>query len=95
MYEYIKYFIELGFGLSMFLNAIVFIPQAVKLYKIKDPKGLSLTTFLGFNVTQIFAIFYGYIKKDYILMLGFALTFILCAIVTLEIYLYGKHKKIM
>jgi MtN3 and saliva related transmembrane protein len=63
MIEYTKLFVEFCFGLSMFVNAILFVPQIFRLFKTKNPVGLSLTTFVGFNTIQIFSILHGYIHK--------------------------------
>lgn len=44
---------EIGFAVSLLANAVLFIPQIVKLMKIKNSEGVSTITFLGFNVIQI------------------------------------------
>lgn len=85
---WLKYFIEFMFGLSLFFNALLFIPQAMKLFKSKSSKDLSLITFCGFNFMQIFAILHGVLNRDYILAVGFLLSFILCGVVTFLIVLY-------
>ena len=45
--------IESLFGMGLFVNAALFIPQAIKLFREKDSKELSLITFLGFNAIQL------------------------------------------
>jgi MtN3 and saliva related transmembrane protein len=84
--------IELVFGLAMILNAIVFIPQALKLYKVKNANGISLTMFVGFNFIQCITILHGYVHKDYILMYGYILTLFLSGIVTFLVLLYKNNK---
>lgn len=91
--EYIKCFIELMFGLSMFINSILFIPQAIKIYKTKNASGLSCTTFAGFNIIQIFTILHGYIRNDYTLMVGIALSLFTSGIVTFLIFFYKNKRK--
>jgi uncharacterized protein with PQ loop repeat len=49
MYEYIECFIEVVFGLGIFINAILFIPQAMKIYRTKNAAGVSIAIFAGFN----------------------------------------------
>ncbi len=90
--EYIKCVIELMFGLSMFINAILFIPQAVKIYKTKNTSGLSCTTFAGFNVIQMFTIMHGYIRNDYVLVVGNALSLFTSGIITFLIF-FCKNKR--
>jgi MtN3 and saliva related transmembrane protein len=84
-------FVELMFGVGMFVNAVLFIPQAVKVYRTKKVGNLSLLMFAGFNVVQIFAILHGYIHSDYILMFGFLLSFMFSGAVTFMIMLYGNR----
>ena len=87
---WLKYFIELMFGLSLFFNAMLFIPQAIGLFKAKEAKNVSLITFAGFNIMQIFTILHGYLNKDYVLMFGVLLSFVFCGINTFLIVLYRK-----
>ncbi|HEX4045957.1 MAG TPA: PQ-loop domain-containing transporter [Gammaproteobacteria bacterium] len=77
--------IETVFSIGLFINAALFIPQAVKLFRFKNPQGLSLITFVGFNFIQLFTIFHGYIHQDYLLMIGYILSFITCGSVSLMI----------
>ena len=87
----LKYFVDFVFSISLLLNALLFIPQAIKIYKNKDASNLSLATFAGFNVMQFFTAYHGYLNGDYMLMAGFGLSFITCAIVTVLILIYkGK-----
>ena len=83
-------FVNYIFGLGLFFNAVLFIPQAIKIFVTRDIKGNSLFTFLGFNIMQFFTAWHGYIVKDYLLMLGFCLSFISCGAVTLQLLIYGK-----
>lgn len=81
-------FIESFFGLGLFVNAILFVPQIFKLYKVKNSAGFSLVTFLGFNLIQLFTIFHGYLHSDWLLTIGYTLSFISCGIVTFMIFIY-------
>ncbi|GHU19948.1 hypothetical protein FACS189472_10480 [Alphaproteobacteria bacterium] len=88
MYGYIEYLIEAVFGFGMFINAVLFIPQAIKIYNTKSADGVSLATFAGFCVIQFFTVLHGYIHQDHILMFGNALSLICCATVTFLIIIY-------
>jgi len=90
--EWLKISIETFFGLALFVNAVLFIPQAIKLFQKKDSKELSLITFMGFNVIQFFTILHGILFKDYLLIIGVALSFITCGLVTILIFYY-RYKK--
>jgi len=86
--------IETFFSLGLFINAALFIPQIIALWKAKDSKELSLVTFGGFNLIQFFTILHGYVRQDYLLTIGFLLSFITCGIVTVLIVIYRyKGKK--
>lgn len=76
------------FACSLFFNAAIFIPQAIRIFKKKSADELSLFTFIGFNIMQLFAVWHGYLVQDYILMSGFLLSFITCGVVTLLILRY-------
>lgn len=87
-YNYLDYFIELVFAAGLFINAVLFIPQAMEIYKTKDSHGQSLLTFAGFNVIQLFTILHAYIHEDRILLLGYLLSLVTCGAVTFLIVLY-------
>ncbi|MFA6037888.1 MAG: PQ-loop domain-containing transporter [Legionellales bacterium] len=80
--------VETIFSLGLFLNAALFVPQIIRLYHKKDSKELSLLTFAGFNFIQFFTILHAHIQQDYILMIGFIMSFIACGIVTGMIIYY-------
>ena len=82
--------VDLVFSLGLFFNALLFLPQAVALYKNKNTQGLSLFIFAGFNVMQFFTALHGYLVKDYLLMIGFFLSFITCGLVTFLIIYYRE-----
>ncbi|MDR2436907.1 MAG: hypothetical protein LBD17_02375 [Endomicrobium sp.] len=95
MIEYLKYFVEVCFGLGMIANAVLYFPQVVKLFKTKNVKGISLITFVGFNIIQLFSLLHGYIHKDYIFMFGMLLSLILCGTITFLIILYKFRKNVI
>ncbi|MDR0617456.1 MAG: hypothetical protein LBG23_01590 [Endomicrobium sp.] len=88
MQDYIKYFIEAVFGVGMFVNAVLFLPQAIKLYKTKSSKGISLITFSGFNIIQLSSVLHGYIHKDYIFMFGMLVSLFFCGSISFLIIYY-------
>jgi MtN3 and saliva related transmembrane protein len=87
---WLKYLIEIIFSIGLFANAFLFLPQAIKIFKTKNISDLSLITFLGFNIIQMFGILHGYLHNDYILVFGFGLSFIFCGLVTTLILIYRK-----
>ena len=85
-------FIDFIFGAGLFINALLFIPQGLRIYRKKDSSELSLITFLGFWLTQVSAIIYGALHKDYILMFGYILAATACGFVTVLIIKYKTNK---
>ncbi|MFT3742275.1 MAG: PQ-loop domain-containing transporter [Gammaproteobacteria bacterium] len=89
---WLQSFIETFFSLGLFVNAALFVPQAIRLYKTKDAVGFSLITFFGFNLIQLFTILHGYLHHDLTLAIGYLLSLITCGIVTFLICLYRIKK---
>ncbi|MDR1057739.1 MAG: hypothetical protein LBL17_04225 [Coxiellaceae bacterium] len=85
-----KYFVELIFCCGLVLKAILFLPQAIKLYKAKKSEELSLLTFMGLNIMQILTVLHAYFHQDYILMFGVLLSLLFCGTVTCMIIIYRK-----
>ena len=91
-YNCLEYVIEFVFAAGLFINAILFIPQAIEIYRTKDSHGQSLLTFAGFNVIQLFTTLHAYIHGDHILLLGYLLSLITCGAVTFLIVFYRLKK---
>lgn len=88
--QFVKTVIEVAFSLCLLANAMLFLPQAFKILKSKCSKNLSLLTFAGFNVIQLVTVLHGYLRRDYILMIGTFLSLFTCSLVTLLIMIYKK-----
>jgi MtN3 and saliva related transmembrane protein len=85
--------IELGFSLSLIANVLLFIPQIRSLLRSKSDKGLSLVTFSGFNVIQVFTFLHAMLIKDYLLAAGNVCNIFTCGTVTYLIIYYRYKKK--
>lgn len=84
----IKYVVQYGFSISLLINAALFIPQILTLIKRKSTLGVSLVTFLGFNIIQVFTMLHGLFEKDYLLAGGYFLSIITCGCVSCLIVYY-------
>ncbi|MCD6047485.1 MAG: putative sensory histidine-kinase / response regulator [Gammaproteobacteria bacterium] len=83
----IQKIIELAFSSALFINALLFIPQAIKIFKDKSAEGVSLLTFFGFLLIQIAIIGHGLIHQDRLLIFGYILSVITCgSVVLLALY---------
>lgn len=77
--------VELLFTVGMFANALLFIPQAIRIYREKSAHNLSLITFGGFNLIQIAMVLHGFLHEDWFLIAGMGVSFFTCALVTIQI----------
>ena len=66
----------LGF-IAAFCTTIAFIPQAVKVYKSKHTKDISLGMFLLLNIGIVLWIWYGLMIKSYPVVIANSITIIL------------------
>lgn len=88
---WMKTTIEALFGLALFINAVLFIPQAYRIFQKKEAKEISLITFVGFCLIQLVAVAYGYIRQDNILLYGYLLSLLTCAsVVVLTLFYRNK-----
>jgi MtN3 and saliva related transmembrane protein len=70
------------FGLGLVGNALLFVPQAIALWRKKTDEGVSLVTFGGFSVLQVVGIVHGVYEHDWSLILGMAASLLTCGTVT-------------
>ena len=86
----VSWVIDFIFEISLFVNAMLFIPQILQLLKQKHSKDVSLLTFGGFCIMQITAIVYGVLKQDMFMIVGYSVSLLTCGIVTFLI-VYYRH----
>jgi signal transduction histidine kinase/uncharacterized protein with PQ loop repeat len=86
--------IEFAFSSALFVNALIFIPQAIKIFKEKSAEGVSVLTFFGFLLIQIAIIGHGLIHNDKLLIWGYVLSVITCgSVVLLALYYRNSPAK--
>jgi len=91
-HDTLYYIVDVLFSIALFINTILFLPQAYRLFKEKRADEVSLATFGGFNILQLIAIIYGFMHHDYILAIGYILSFITCFLVSIQIVIYRLNK---
>ena len=79
------------FGLAMVLNAALFVPQAIHLWRTKSAKGVSILSFAGFNTLQAVGALHGYFEHDYALMIGMLASLLTCGSVTVLAARYSRQ----
>lgn len=84
--------IEVVFGLLLFINALLLIPQIIKLLREKHANDLSLITFAGFVAVNVFTVLHGFIVHDIWIIAGYSLSVITSTIVTVLIIKYRFFK---
>ena len=70
------------FGLGMVLNAALFVPQALHLWRTKTAQGVSILSFAGFNTLQAIGALHGYFQHDRALTIGMLASLVTCGSVT-------------
>ena len=83
--------IQFVFTTALFTNAILFIPQTIKIFKEKDGREISLVTFGGFLLIQFTILLHGIIEHDFLLILGYAFSMLACGSVVIGALLFRKH----
>jgi len=75
--------VALVFGFGMVLNAALFVPQAIHLWRTKTSQGVSVFSFAGFNALQFIGALHGFFQHDRALMVGMLASLLTCGTVTL------------
>ncbi len=70
------------FGLGLIGNALLFVPQAIAVWRKKTDEGVSLVTFGGFCILQILGVIHGIYEHDNALIIGLGASFFTCGTVT-------------
>lgn len=83
---------QIIFYLAILINAAIFIPQIMQLLKNKDARNVSVTTFFGFLLLQLIIVFHGISIGDVVIITGYLLSTIACAIVVV-LTLFYKLKR--
>jgi MtN3 and saliva related transmembrane protein len=76
------------FGLGLLGNAMLFVPQALAVWRKKTDEGISLVTFGGFCVLQVIGVVHGVYQHDISLIVGLGASFLTCGTVTVLTVIY-------
>jgi MtN3 and saliva related transmembrane protein len=79
------------FGFGMALNALLFVPQALSIWRTGRTEGVSLVTFSGFNALQALGVLHGVLQRDWSLATGMALSLVACGSVTLLTLVFRRR----
>ncbi len=88
----VKEGIEFIFGIALFVNALLFIPQSMRILKEKTARGVSLLTFLGLLLIQFTIVLHGIIVHDPLLVWGYLISMVTTGSVVTLILIYRKRK---
>jgi len=86
----VKETVAFVFGLGMVLNAALFVPQALHLWRTKTAQGVSILSFAGFNALQAVGALHGYFQHDRALMIGMLASLATCGSVTVLAAHYSR-----
>jgi MtN3 and saliva related transmembrane protein len=79
------------FGLGMAFNALLFVPQAMSIWRTGRTEGVSLVTFGGFNTLQALGVLHGILQRDWSLATGMTVSLVTCGSVTLLTLVYRRR----
>jgi MtN3 and saliva related transmembrane protein len=89
-----KEIVAVIFGLGLVGNALLFVPQALAVWRKKTDEGISLITFGGFSALQVISVVHGVYQHDPSLIIGMGASFLTCGTVTaLTIFYRIKRKR--
>ncbi|MGD0800417.1 MAG: hypothetical protein ABR906_03795 [Terracidiphilus sp.] len=77
-----KEIVAVIFGLGLLGNALLFVPQAMAVWRKKTDEGISLVTFGGFCALQVISVVHGLYEHDLAMVLGMGASFLTCGSVT-------------
>ncbi|MCG3121543.1 MAG: hypothetical protein ALAOOOJD_04677 [bacterium] len=79
------------FGISLLINAGLFLPQAWKVWRSKSSQHISLVTFVGFHIIQTLGMLHGYYQRDFSLFWGMVINNVTCGFVTVLALKYRRQ----
>ncbi|MDO8621809.1 MAG: PQ-loop domain-containing transporter [bacterium] len=84
--EALKNVVSVLVAIAGFANALLFVPQAWRIWRGKSADGVSLTTFGGFLLFQATFFIHGFLHQDWALASGMGASFLTCgAVVALAV----------
>ncbi len=86
-----KHLVALIFGLGMIVNAFLFVPQVLAIWRKRTAQGVSVLTFAGFNAMQFVGALHGYYQDDWYLAIGMFASLLTCGSVTVLALIYGNR----
>jgi len=87
-----RQFVAIVFGIGLFGNALLFVPQAIAVWRKKTDEGVSLVTFGGFCLLQVLGVIHGFYEHDNSLILGLGASFLTCGTVTALTIFYRMRR---
>ncbi len=88
--QFIKLVMDWQFGIGLVVNALLYVPQIIRIIKEKSSSELSYIMFCGFLCLTMSQVIYGFFKQDWIMAWGNMLTLIACGTVVSLIFIYRK-----
>jgi len=87
-----KEIVAFAFGLGLLGNALLFVPQAIAVWRKKTDEGVSLVTFGGFCILQVLGVIHGVYQRDNSLIVGLGASFLTCGTVTFLTVVYRVRR---
>ena len=85
--------VDILLPISLLLNAVAYLPQIWRLFKVKESKELSIWTFILFWVGIFLVTVHGIFQHDYVLAWSYSPSLITCTVILVMIVYYRKSRK--
>ena len=86
----IQHIVAYLFGAALLISGFLFVPQVWRLWRTKDSKGISIPSFIGFNLMQLVGVLHGYFQSDNALLAGMFFSLLTCGSVTILAAYYAR-----
>ena len=87
----IKDLVEGQYGMGLLINALLYIPQAVRIFQQKASDELSLIMFVGFWLLTLSQVIYGFYIGNHLIAWGTSATLITSGLVLCLIIAYRRQ----
>ncbi len=84
--------VEFVFGAALFINALLFIPQSIRIFRERTAQSVSLTTFVGLLLIQLAIVLHGIIVHDPLLIWGYVISMVTTGLVVVLTIKYRNYK---
>lgn len=84
----ISWLVDAVISVVLFIQAALYLPQIYRLWRLKDAQAVSIWMLLGGVGIGFFGVLYGHIHEKHLVLIGYALIFMVALITTVLALVY-------